>query len=137
MSLVHGGIAAASQHLTSKAAGRSVRLATLCTLTLAAYFLAGARDGAPSSSAHAQHTALPLAQQEPRIRAARYLDFDAPQESRVPDARLQAAARRVCEQMQDGDGIGSLTPYSLCVHEALTEALAATGAPAAPRGRSE
>src|SRR5215469_14539251 len=137
MSLVHGGMTAAPQHVTSKTAGRTVRLATLCTLTLAAYYLAGARDGAPSSSTQAQHAPVSLAQEQPRIRSARYLAFDTSRESRAADARLQAAARRVCEQMQVGDGIGSLTPYSMCVHEALTEALAVSGAPAARYSRSE
>jgi len=134
MSLVHSGISAAPQHPTSRlrAAGRALGLAALCTLTLAAAYLVGAKDGAPHSPT--QVAPLSLAHPAPTTRSSRYLDDldKPPQVSWVAHARLQAAARRVCQQMQDGAGIGSLTPYSICVDKALREAL---GVSAGPDGR--
>jgi hypothetical protein len=50
---------------------------------------------------------------------------------------MQAAVQRVCRQMQDGDGIGSLTPYSICVHQALRDTRVLSIDPDERDGRSE
>lgn len=136
MSLVHGGMNAASQHSFSclKTVGRALGLAALCTLPLAAY-LVSAGDGAPAPSARDAPVSPP--QRQPEAGSLRYLDLETPRGSRAAYAHLRAAARRVCEQMQDGDGIGSRTPFSTCVHEALREALGTSALQGGLDGPSE
>jgi len=115
--------AAPPHHVASrlKTAG-SLGLLTLCCLILATSILGADARGHAAPVARAPVASA--SQQRMRTRTVgSYFDVDTLQRTRAVPARIQAAARRVCQQMQDGTGIGSLVPYSTCVRAALRDAL--------------
>ena len=119
MSLVQCGVSAAAHQASSrpKAACNALGLLALCALAPAACH-AGAEGGLPPTAPGA------------RVALAR-LKLSTAHSARVAHERIQqaarellaAAARRVCQEIQDSGGIGSLTPYSACVEEAFRDAL--------------
>src|SRR5215469_5981232 len=119
MSLVQWGVSAAAHQASSrlKVACNALGLLALCALAPAACH-AGAEGGLPPTAPGA-HVAL-AGLKPSTVDGARVAHERIQQAARE---LLAAAARRVCQDMQDAGGIGLLTPYSVCVDEAFRDAL--------------